>query len=42
MGAKVCSGPALDCEFRVIDFLVVLDIENMDPKAHARFFKDRR
>ena len=42
MGAKVCSGPALDREFRVIDFLVVLDIENMDPKAHARFFKDRR
>jgi len=36
MGAKVCSEPALDREFGVIDFLIVLDLEKLDPRTKKR------
>lgn len=38
MGAKVCSEPALDREFGVIDFLIVLDVENLDARTKKRMF----
>ena len=38
MGAKVCSEPALDREFGVIDFLIVLDVEKLDARTKKRMF----
>jgi len=38
MGAKVCSEPAIDREFGVIDFLIVLDVENLDDRTTKRMF----
>ena len=38
MGAKVCSEPAIDREFGVIDFLIVLDVENLDERTAKRMF----
>lgn len=33
LGAKICGPPALDREFRTIDFLTVLDLEQLPPGA---------
>jgi putative hemolysin len=38
MGAKVCSEPAIDREFGVVDFLIVLDVENLDDRTRRRMF----
>ena len=38
IGAKVCSPPALDRRFKTIDFLVLFDIEAIDPRARKLFF----
>lgn len=38
LGAKVCSPPALDDEFKTIDYLVLLDIEALDERARLLFF----
>ncbi len=38
MGAKVCSEPALDRAFGVIDFLVVLDVEELNDRTKQRLF----
>jgi putative hemolysin len=38
MGAKVCSEPAIDREFGVIDFLIVLDVERLDERTRKRMF----
>jgi putative hemolysin len=38
MGAQVCSEPAIDREFGVIDFLIVLDVENLDERTRRRLF----
>ena len=38
MGARVCSEPAIDREFGVVDFLVVLDVEQLDERTHKRMF----
>jgi putative hemolysin len=38
MGARVCSEPAIDREFGVIDFLIVLDVENLDARTRKRMF----
>ena len=38
MGARVCSEPAIDREFGVIDFLIVLDVENLDDRTRRRMF----
>ncbi len=35
LGAKVCAGPALDREFRVTDYLVVLDLRDVEPRTLA-------
>lgn len=39
MGAKVCSEPALDREFKTIDYLVILDVEELDERSRLLFFK---
>lgn len=37
-GAKVCGPPAIDRQFKTIDFLVLFDVDNMDPKMFQTFF----
>ena len=37
-GAKVCGPPAIDREFKTIDFLVLFDVDCMDPKMFQTFF----
>ena len=37
-GALSCSAPAIDHEFGTTDFLVVLDLEAVDPRLRALFF----
>ncbi|MFT4114104.1 GNAT family N-acetyltransferase [Silvibacterium sp.] len=37
VGARICSTPAWDREFRTIDFLTLLDLENLSPAARNRF-----
>lgn len=39
LGAKVLSKPALDKEFKTIDYLVMLDIENLDERSRMLFFQ---
>lgn len=38
-GAKVCSHPAMDHAFKTIDFFVVFDLEDLDPKKYRLFFQ---
>ncbi|MCF8059554.1 MAG: GNAT family N-acetyltransferase [Bacteriovoracaceae bacterium] len=38
-GAKVYGEPALDREFNCIDFLTILDMENLSPSFKRRYFK---
>jgi putative hemolysin len=35
LGAKVCGGPAFDREFGVTDYLVVLDLRDVEPRVLA-------
>jgi putative hemolysin len=35
-GARICGGPALDREFKTIDFLTLLDVEDFDPRTRKR------
>ena len=39
VGAKICGPPAIDREFRTIDFLTLLDLETLHPRIHRRFLK---
>ena len=39
VGAKICGPPAIDREFKTIDFLTLLDLEALHPRVHARFMK---
>jgi putative hemolysin len=39
VGAKICGPPAIDREFRTIDFLTLLDLEALHPRVYARFMK---
>lgn len=38
-GAKVCGEPALDRFFKTIDYLVLLDIQDLGAEARAMFFR---
>jgi len=38
VGAKICGPPALDRQFKTIDFLTLVDIEALTPAARERFF----
>ncbi|MGH3449862.1 MAG: GNAT family N-acetyltransferase [Haloechinothrix sp.] len=42
LGAKVCGPPAHDLEFGVADFLVLLDLHNLDQRYLTFFLGDRR
>jgi putative hemolysin len=37
IGAKICSEPAIDREFKTIDFLTLLDLQTLQPRVAARF-----
>jgi putative hemolysin len=37
LGARICGAPALDREFKTIDFLTLLDLQSLSPVARARF-----
>jgi putative hemolysin len=37
LGAKICGPPALDQQFKTIDFLTQLDLNTMSPMARQRF-----
>jgi putative hemolysin len=37
LGAKICGAPALDCEFKTIDFLTFLDLESLPPRTVERY-----
>jgi len=37
IGAKICGPPALDCQFKTIDFLTLLDLNAMPALVRARF-----
>src|SRR5882724_10445638 len=38
-GAKICGPPAIDRDFKTIDFLTLMDLEALHPRVHARFLK---
>ena len=37
IGAKICSEPALDAEFKTIDFLTLVDIQALPASVAARY-----
>jgi putative hemolysin len=37
VGAKICGPPALDTEFKTIDFLTLVDLQGLTPAAKERF-----
>ncbi|MDQ8187480.1 GNAT family N-acyltransferase [Pelagicoccus sp. SDUM812002] len=37
LGARICGEPALDREFKTIDFLTLLDLRSLGPRAMAKF-----
>ena len=37
LGAKICGAPALDRQFKTIDFLTLMDLDTMHPLARSRF-----
>jgi len=37
VGAKICGPPALDREFKTIDFLTLLDLERLSLSARSKF-----
>jgi len=39
LGAKICGPPALDRQFKTIDFLTILDLEAMPALAKEKFFR---
>lgn len=39
IGCKVCSPPALDKQFKTIDFLILLDLETISEQTKALFLK---
>ena len=39
VGAKICGPPAIDPEFKTIDFLTLMDLQALHPRVYARFLK---
>jgi putative hemolysin len=37
LGAKICGPPALDRQFKTIDFLTMMDLDALSASARARF-----
>ena len=40
IGAKICGPPAIDREFKTVDFLTLLDLQTLHPRMAARFLED--
>jgi putative hemolysin len=38
ISAKVCGPPAIDREFKTIDFLTLIDLAHMPDRVRVRFF----
>jgi putative hemolysin len=38
LGAEICGPPALDREFKTIDFLTLMDLNSLSPAIRSRFF----
>jgi len=39
IGARICGPPAVDREFKTIDFLTLLDLQALHPRIRARFLR---
>ena len=39
LGGKICAAPAIDREFKTVDFLTLLDLQNLPPRAVERYFR---
>ncbi len=39
VGARICGPPAIDREFKTIDFLTLMDLESLHPRVRSRFMK---
>lgn len=39
LGAKICGPPAIDREFKTIDFLTLMDLETLHPRIYRHFLK---
>jgi putative hemolysin len=39
IGARICSEPAIDREFKTIDFLTLLDLQTLHPRMATRFLE---
>ncbi len=39
IGAQICGEPAIDREFKTIDFLTLLDLQTLHPRVAARFLE---
>ena len=39
LGAQICGPPAIDRDFKTIDFLTLLDLDALHPRVYARFMK---
>jgi putative hemolysin len=39
VGARICGPPAIDREFKTIDFLTLLDLKTLHPRVQARFLR---
>ncbi|MFZ0800731.1 MAG: GNAT family N-acyltransferase [Terriglobales bacterium] len=39
VGARICGPPAIDREFKTIDFLTLIDLDTLPARLRARFFK---
>ena len=38
IGAKICGEPAIDRQFKTIDFFVIVDVKNIPAKYYRMFF----
>ena len=39
VGAKICGPPAIDREFKTIDFLTLMDLASLHSRVRARFME---
>ena len=39
LGAKICDAPAIDREFRTIDFLTLLDLDTLSAETVVRYLR---
>jgi putative hemolysin len=39
VGAKICGPPAIDPEFKTIDFLTLMDLASLHPRLLSRLLR---